>query len=477
MFSVGATNGVHRRSSYSSTNEYVDFAAPGGEYSDWNDDGIDDLVWAYARWEAAMTNSPVPLVGAQGTSMASPHGAGFLASIKYYYEDIAKPFEINESLPTILKYTEVEKMLKANLLTNDVNKESREFDTTARPGRDDHLGYGIIDLEKAIKSIDAFKNGYFDSFDNLPYYEGPSSIKLETDVPSEFSLTPNGKAGSEFNSVELSYNSNFLKVTDEGNLNYTVVNAPGYSDGGWISTPITFEFPMADGADVPYEGYEVLAVGVQVLFHIKGSAYEINLPRLKVNLLNSEGEIIQEAYTAVTNGAGAIGLADVAPGIYQLQICSDINGDDAWCGSGEMAALSESFEVLASGISSVNLTMEAINSGPPNNAPVITSDPENSGTFLSVGEEYLYRVLATDEDYEDENNPANNGKPPRNWFDYTIELINEEDGSRGSFLSIDVIGEVTGKARDRDIGTWKVRIGVSDRIDTTYQEFLLEVDE
>ena len=72
---------------------------------------------------------------------------------------------------------------------------------------------------------------------------------------------------------------------------------------------------------------------------------------------------------------------------------------------------------------------------------------------------------------------SNNGKPPRNWFDYTIELINEEDGSRGSFLSIDIIGEVTGKASDKDIGIWKVRIGVSDRIDTTYQEFLLEVDE
>ena len=33
-----------------------------------------------------MEDSPVPLVGAQGTSMSSPHGAGFLGLIKYYYE-------------------------------------------------------------------------------------------------------------------------------------------------------------------------------------------------------------------------------------------------------------------------------------------------------------------------------------------------------------------------------------------------------
>ena len=51
-------------------------------------------------------------------------------------------------------------MLAANLLTNDVNKESREFDTTVSPGWDEHLGYGIIDLDKALKSIDAFETGY-----------------------------------------------------------------------------------------------------------------------------------------------------------------------------------------------------------------------------------------------------------------------------------------------------------------------------
>ena len=75
-------------------------------------------------------------------------------------------------------------MLKANLLTNDVNNEVREYDTTARPGRDDHLGYGIIDLEKSIKSIDAFKSGYFNSFDNLPYYESIPSVKIEPNVVS-----------------------------------------------------------------------------------------------------------------------------------------------------------------------------------------------------------------------------------------------------------------------------------------------------
>ena len=38
-----------------------------------------------------MEDSPVPPVGAQGTSMSPPYGAGFLGLIKYYYETISKP--------------------------------------------------------------------------------------------------------------------------------------------------------------------------------------------------------------------------------------------------------------------------------------------------------------------------------------------------------------------------------------------------
>ena len=215
VFSVAATNGTHRRSSYSSTNPRVDFAAPGGEYSDWGKegdsrpDGVDDLVYAYAFQDLWVQNDNNGnyMVGAQGTSMASPHGAGFLGLIKYYWEDVIKPFEDNPNLPSVLGYREVESMLAANLLTNDVNKESREFDTTARPGWDEHLGYGIIDLEKALKSIDAFESGYFTDINDLPYYDGPSSVNLnsENGYQGSFTITPYGPAGDGFNEVNYTY--------------------------------------------------------------------------------------------------------------------------------------------------------------------------------------------------------------------------------------------------------------------------------
>ena len=109
---------------------------------------------------------------------------------------------------------------------------------------------------------------------------------------------------------------------------------------------------------------------------------------------------------------------------------------------------------------------------------MIISNPENSdATVAAVGQDYLYRVLAEDEDYVDENNPANNGKPPRSWFDYSIEIINQSDGSSGDFLTIDIIGEVKGTPENGDGGNWTIKIGVSDRIDTTIQEYTLAVDE
>ena len=459
VFSVAATNGIHRRSSYSSTNQYVDFAAPGGEYSDWNSDGIDDLVYAYGRREANV-NTDTPLVGAQGTSMASPHGAGFLGLLKYYYEDIAKPFDSNTSLPSILTYAEVEKMLKANLLTNDVNKTERTYDTDVMPGRDDHLGYGIIDLQKAIRSVDAFSTGYFTSFDDLPYYSGPSLVELDpVNKPSDtFTLIPGGQAGNGFNDITFSYDPTFLEVTEVGVEEYMVKIPDGYDDAGWIEETITFEFPMRDGADLPFIGYELLAVGVDVIFHNIGTSYNVDIPLLKVNLLDEENNVILTDFSGITDGIGKINISDVAAGTYSLQICSDIDGDDAWCGPGELNSLSSPFEVTSENGASLNLAMEPVGGGVPNNAPTITSEPVD---YADVGEDYTYRVIATDEDGDD--------------LSYSIEVLDEGGEQDTSFLNIDATGVVNGEVKSKHVGLWNITIMVSDGIDTTSQEYVLEV--
>ena len=434
VYAVGATNGTDRRSSYSSTNQYVAFSAPGGEYSDWNGDGVDDLVYAYARENSYVqtSNNGNPLIGAQGTSMASPHGAGFLGLIKYYYEDVVKPFESNPSLPTSLTYVEVDKMLAANLLTNDVNKEARPNDSVARPGWDEHLGYGIIDLHKAIKAIDSFETGYFTSFDTLPYYEGPSLVTLtsEDSYQGQFTITPLGAAGEGFNDVTYTYATEFLDVQANG-LTFTVKKQDDYAWAGWVNTTILFDFPLVEGADLPFDGYELLSVGVNIIFNVIGEAYDVNFPALRAKLLDSNGVPVQTVTSSVSDGQGTFVFTSIEPGTYRMAIGSDINGDNSWGGPGEMSGSSEFFEITNSNVSDLSISMAPELEGVANNAPVIGRQPS---TQAYVNQYYQYLASATD--------------PDGDTLSYSFELTSKDDGSTADFLSVGPTGIVSGIPRE-----------------------------
>ena len=63
--------------------------------------------------------------------------------------------------------------------------------------------------------------------------------------------------------------------------------------------------------------------------------------------------------------------------------------------------------------------MEPVGGGVPNNAPTITSEPVD---YADVGEDYTYRVIATDEDGDD--------------LSYSIEVLDEGGEQDTSFLNI-----------------------------------------
>ena len=404
------------------------------------------------------------MIGAQGTSMASPHAAGILGLIKYYYEEIAKPFQTNTSLPTVLKYTQVDKMLRANLLTNDVNKEARDNDPTARPGWDEHLGFGIIDLEKSLKSVNAFNSGYFTSFDNLPYYEGPALVSLDAASSYEgtFTLTPNGAAGAGFNTVTYTYVDEFLDVTNNGST-YTVKKDPDYSWAGWVNTPITFSFPMEAGAGVPYDGYELLSVGVNVIFHVIGSAYDVNFPALKARLLDDVGILVAESTSSVTDGVGAFVFDELTAGTYRLTIGSDINGDNSWGGPGEMSGSSDLFQITDTNVT-VDINLAPEKTGVANSAPVITSTPT---TVAFVGSTYIYGVDASDADGDD--------------LTYALTVYDSSGNEVDSFLSFGAFPwpatTLSGTPTADDVGVYTVRIVVTDGTDAAVQEYSLEVKQ
>ncbi len=111
---VAATDYNDARAAFSNTGPEVDVAAPGV-----------DVLSLYPTWDTPAGFAPY--VYANGTSMATPHVAGLAALLKSL-----KPWLTAGEVMNIIRYS-----------ADDVN-------AVAFPGRDDELGYGRINAERAL---------------------------------------------------------------------------------------------------------------------------------------------------------------------------------------------------------------------------------------------------------------------------------------------------------------------------------------
>lgn len=111
---VAATNYNDEVTTWSNAGPQVDASAPG--------DGILSLIptWYFGP-------NSLPYAFASGTSMAAPHVAGFAALIKSF-----KPWLTVPQVMNVIRYS-----------SDDVNAD--KF-----PGKDDHIGYGRISMERAL---------------------------------------------------------------------------------------------------------------------------------------------------------------------------------------------------------------------------------------------------------------------------------------------------------------------------------------
>jgi thermitase len=113
-FTVAATDFNDLRASWSNFGPEVDVAAPGER--------------VLAPYPMALTPPGfIPYIYGQGTSMAAPHVAGLAALLKG-----AKPWLTPAQIQSIIRYS-----------SDDVN-------ASTYAGRDDFLGYGRINMEKAL---------------------------------------------------------------------------------------------------------------------------------------------------------------------------------------------------------------------------------------------------------------------------------------------------------------------------------------
>ena len=122
---------------------------------------------------------------------------------------------------------------------------------------------------------------------------------------------------------------------------------------------------------MPFDGYELLSVGVTISFHVLGEATEANFPALRAKLIDSDGIVVQERTSAVVDGQGYFVFDELSSGTYRMTLGSDINGDNSWGGPGEMSGASDTFEITDSSVADISVMLAPEVEGTANAAPVI----------------------------------------------------------------------------------------------------------
>ena len=273
VISVGATNYLRGRAYYSTYNDQVDIAAPGGDLTaDVNADGYSDGILAFS------TNEDLNFY--QGTSMASPHVSGAIA-VLYALVPTLQPFQ-------------VEGLLVDGHLTDDVGDE----------GKDDEFGYGALNLQKAVNRIisDEGLDFTYATIDTTTYNMG-----LEVNN-FDFNINKVGDGELSVVSIESAIPSavtiNSTSADSEGFGNYTVSLDRSSLPDGLYQSNVTVTFSN--------ENSVVLSISFQV-----GPDREIiPVPTIYLTLRDSNGESPVYDYLEMPEGSLAFTANNIPPGDY-----------------------------------------------------------------------------------------------------------------------------------------------------------------
>ena len=180
VISVAATEATRNRAYYSTYNDLVDIAAPGGDVgTDANADGYGDGVLAFGSNE--------DLAFYQGTSMASPHVAGAIG--------------ILYALVPELLSSQVDALIIDGHLVDDIGE----------PGKDNEFGYGLLNINKAVTRI-IDEEGLDFTYGSI----SPGTINLGKEFNSyDINVTKVGDGELSVTSVENDIPSCYINYTTE----------------------------------------------------------------------------------------------------------------------------------------------------------------------------------------------------------------------------------------------------------------------
>ncbi len=300
VISVGATNYLGYKSSYSNYGPEIDVVAPGGDilyqvHSTVADDSGETLRHIYR--------------GSQGTSMAAPHMAGVVGLMLSANPDLTS--------------TDINRLIAGNHSDPAAAPIVRDF---GFPGRDDIYGHGLIDAYRAVRTAKVIAGGTIDDEPTGPVLRvSPSNLNFGASTTRLRVRTVNLGSGS-LRVESADSDESWIRVNLEELPNLVVeVDRRGRPEGTLVG----------EVRVVSNGGNATLRVSAQVQAHATpsdiGTVYValIDPGVLELQDLRATNSLLEYAFESL----------EVPPGQYWIIAGTDRDGDGSICDPGEACGM------------------------------------------------------------------------------------------------------------------------------------------
>lgn len=295
VISVAAVNRANQFAGYSTSNEQVDLAAPGGAVGD----GIISASAIYSNGTVKPAQRELT-----GSSMAAPHVSGVIALMKSIHQDIQP--------------SDVDALLSSGLMTNATDAKSKN----------NQYGYGILNAEKAVvAALDLASGGSVPVAAELAVF--PEALRIAADeVEQQLTLSNVGGAELQINSISANVPWLFItprNVNTQGLGDYTVSVSRSNLPDGLQRANITVR-TSADNKIIP--------LTVRTM-----SRNAPNAGQAYYRIDEASGNTVKSDNVAASAGAYEIDMNGLSDGDYTLYLGTDNDNDGQLCDAGEACAL------------------------------------------------------------------------------------------------------------------------------------------